>query len=987
MDNNFKNPESIYRPAPFWSWNDDLQDDELVRQINEMAEKGWGGYFCHSRVGLITPYLSDTWMNKVKVCAEEARKTNTSAWLYDEDKWPSGFAGGLVPEAGEEHLMKGIRSLDKDDIRETDKVIASYSEDGRNYIITTYLAPMGSDWFNGTNYVDLLKKETVEKFLEVTIESYKKSVGQYFGKEIPGIFTDEPGYFNGGHIKRNEYLLPWTDEFPSYFEKERGYNIIEHLPSLFFSTGNYRKIRYDFFRTITKMFVETFTKTYYERCVENNLKLVGHFDEEDTLESQAGCIGAAMPHYEYMSWPGIDKLAHHVEQTVTVKQVSSASEQLKKERTFSEVFGCTGQNFSFKGRRWLHNWEAALGVNFVNHHLSLYTMAGTRKRDYPPNFFYQQPWWEDEKHLSDYFGRLSYALTRGKRVIDTLVIHPISSAWAEYDVRSYQEERANPCTKYDKPFEDITNALLEERLDFHYGDESLMEKHATVENGKIVFGDFRYSYVIVPKMLTISKSTLSLLDKFYEEGGKLIFTYDTPIFVDMDKNIDCKTRYKNATFAKEKWEMKDCLLSLKKDTFTATDKFTMGNAKSLFLHERELENNKRIVFLTNTYEEKNLDAIITIPYKGKVTLLSLDTGEEIPYEIASLNGEKMVIEHNFDGGEGLMLQIETDKEPTIKKEKPIERTYIDIENFVGVSLNENAIRVDIIDFYEEGKLIYEEVSIYKALHYFNSMDEGKEYSAKYRFNIKEKPSSAIRLVIERASNLQSITLNGKDCSVTNNYYLDKEFRIVETNGAEKEGINEIEIKAKKVNNIVDFASHRRVSTEEYPTFRPTELEPIYIIGDFNVESFNNEEFFIAGNKKEITTADIADSGYMFYAGRISLKAEVSLPKTDGKLYIEVGGVYSPCVEVLVNDKKVAKLYWKPFKAEITEYISEGKNSIELIFPTDLFNLTGPNTLNESIMPTWPGWTGPGQFDSPDRWTKRLFFNKKGIDSARIVIEK
>ena len=28
-----------YRPIPFWSWNDDLQPEELVRQIGVMRDK------------------------------------------------------------------------------------------------------------------------------------------------------------------------------------------------------------------------------------------------------------------------------------------------------------------------------------------------------------------------------------------------------------------------------------------------------------------------------------------------------------------------------------------------------------------------------------------------------------------------------------------------------------------------------------------------------------------------------------------------------------------------------------------------------------------------------------------------------------------------------------------------------------------------------------------------------------------------------------
>jgi len=92
----FAAPSSRYRPAPFWSWNDRLADDELRRQVRQFKAAGYGGFFMHSRVGLETEYLSDEWFRKIDVCVAEARGAGLHAWLYDEDKWPSGFAGGWV---------------------------------------------------------------------------------------------------------------------------------------------------------------------------------------------------------------------------------------------------------------------------------------------------------------------------------------------------------------------------------------------------------------------------------------------------------------------------------------------------------------------------------------------------------------------------------------------------------------------------------------------------------------------------------------------------------------------------------------------------------------------------------------------------------------------------------------------------------------------------------------------------------------------------
>ena len=34
---------NVCRSAPFWSWNDELSSDELVRQVKDMKEHGRGG--------------------------------------------------------------------------------------------------------------------------------------------------------------------------------------------------------------------------------------------------------------------------------------------------------------------------------------------------------------------------------------------------------------------------------------------------------------------------------------------------------------------------------------------------------------------------------------------------------------------------------------------------------------------------------------------------------------------------------------------------------------------------------------------------------------------------------------------------------------------------------------------------------------------------------------------------------------------------------
>ena len=83
-----------YASIPFWSWNNELNPKELVRQIRRMKDAGCGGFIMHARTGLITEYLSEEWFHCVEVCLQEAERLGMNAWLYDENGWPSGFVGG-----------------------------------------------------------------------------------------------------------------------------------------------------------------------------------------------------------------------------------------------------------------------------------------------------------------------------------------------------------------------------------------------------------------------------------------------------------------------------------------------------------------------------------------------------------------------------------------------------------------------------------------------------------------------------------------------------------------------------------------------------------------------------------------------------------------------------------------------------------------------------------------------------------------------------
>ena len=126
----FKDPGAQWRGKPFWAWNGRLEKDELLRQLGLFQEMGMGGIFMHSRVGLQTEYLGEQWFDLTNAVADSAARMGLDAYLYDEDRWPSGTAGGMVTRDHPELRMNFVElfTLPAEEFRwDSDSIVAAFA--------------------------------------------------------------------------------------------------------------------------------------------------------------------------------------------------------------------------------------------------------------------------------------------------------------------------------------------------------------------------------------------------------------------------------------------------------------------------------------------------------------------------------------------------------------------------------------------------------------------------------------------------------------------------------------------------------------------------------------------------------------------------------------------------------------------------------------------------------------------------------------------
>lgn len=565
----FQNPTSEYRGAPFWAWNCKLEENELIKQIEELKEMGFGGYHMHVRNGMATEYLSEEFMGLIKACAEKGKKEEMLSWLYDEDRWPSGFAGGLVTknpkyrmhyllitqtpyncgadpypcyaassgksrsENGELLAVFDVK-LDRDGYIESYKKLNN-ADEAKNDLWYVYLeTPIPTSRYNNQTYVDTLSHEAIGEFINITYKKYKDTLGEDFGNVSPAIFTDEPQFMSKAvpesPFSKNDMVLPFTPDFDETYFNTYGDHIIDQIPEIVWDLPNNEVsvARYHYHDHVCERFTEAFCDQCGKWCEENNIMLTGHMMNEPTLNSQTKSVGEAMRSYRNFQLPGIDMLSSKREWN-TAKQAQSAVHQYGREGMMSELYGISNWDYDFRDHKLNGDWQTALGVTLRVPHLSLVSMEGEAKRDYPASINYQSPWYKEYKYIEDHFARAATALTRGRPLVKVGIIHPIESYWLAYGPLRTSSLKAE---QLDTNFATFTKWLVTGCIDFDFISESLLPELCQKGGNPLSVGAMKYDVIILPSCHTVRSSTLERLKDFAAEGGKIIIIGDAPKYVD-----------------------------------------------------------------------------------------------------------------------------------------------------------------------------------------------------------------------------------------------------------------------------------------------------------------------------------------------------------------------------------------------------------------------------------------------------------------------
>ncbi|MFA9388441.1 MAG: hypothetical protein ACERKD_01450 [Prolixibacteraceae bacterium] len=965
---NFIDPPNNFRSHPFYSLNDLLDTTEIRIQIEGFKDAGFGGFYLHSRDGLLTEFLGDEWWQNMTAAVKAGNKTGLHTMFYDEDKWPSGFAGGIIPQMNEKFRAKCLARISINTPTPEGSVVLKSDE---HYHYIEYTAQMGNAKFNGTTYVDLMNPNMVQAFIDVAYKPYIEKYSGDIKSYTPAIFSDEP-HIHARYFDRytpNLGLYSYSPFVRTKFQELFNYDFIDKVNLLFEEKENWREVRLQYHQAVALQFEESFTQQIAAYCEANGFKYTGHYLAEDVLQKVRDRAGNTMLHYRNMQQPGMDLLGLGFEnKLITARALSSVANQYTIPRRLSELYGTSGQNMNFEDRKWLAGWHTINGVNHLCPHLTLYSMKGLRKRDYPPTFSYQQPYFKYNKQLEDYLGRISYAATIGEYAPQILVINPLESEFIKGDNDG----------EFTRQTINLLETLQKTHYDYDLGDEQIMHDIAKLKGKQLQIGAMTYDAVVLPDMIELRKSTIKLLLEFSQTGGKIIYCGRFPEFADGQLNS-----------------------SLLKDLYNASQSISLGNLSEqlpltinpqikinndhgeVWSHVRKVKNGN-LIQLYNTNRTTKIRFTIHSSLIDSSTVL-WNPSEAKCYQTERAKDGKIELEIEpssviwLTSGE---LSKDAQNIQVYQLTSATEKLVALNENWLGQRLNPNSITLDFARYStDRGKTFSSNEPVIGIFDRLNQQDYNGDLWLQFILNIEDRPSN-VSLSVEQPEMYSSITVNNQAVGFDkNSYFIDHAFPVGKIDDYLIEGENKIDLQL----NYKAVLANSQNAAERYGT----EIENIYVLGDFGVSAkhintredsernqsgnFQNRpvyglsEFSIVKEEKTFQ-GDLTIEGYPFYAGEFELEQIFNLEDLEANTayFVDFPNCEAINIKVEINGNPSGILSWAPYRLNITNQLRQGQNTIKVTLVNSLRNLLGPHHQQRAeLIHVGPfSFRGSGGFPDP-----------------------
>ena len=978
----FANPPGDFRPMPLWVWNGDMGEKRIVEMLEAFAEQGMGGVFVHPRPGLRTEYLSERWFELWNFAAERCRSLGLQCNIYDENSYPSGFAGGHVvasnPRLGKVRVE--IKTLTAPPTKEdelflrplavcskTSAVVeknADFSKASSSNPLEVLYLPQdqGLPWLAGLPYADLSKRETTEAFIRCTHEAYYQHCGKFFGDTIRYVFTDEPTLQSLGDYGKSG--LVYSHAIEAEFRSDHGYSLLDKINRLMFDLPDSPAVRFDYGKTLDRLFTTNFVGLIDQWCQEHRVSFTGHFNEHHwPLPGDPPNVMTALRRMEV---PGNDMLGFqflHDDRRksehfrLNLHELRSVASQFGKKRTLVESCGGGGYEFTLRKVKALEDFLLAHGVNLMNPHLCYETLSGCRKYDWPQTFTDHSPWMDAYREHADHVTRVAWTMSQGEEISRVLVLHPTLSSWLVASYGSFAPASEKKLADIRDDQDALLNALCHAQVDFDLGDELLMEEAGFVESGRLGLGKRKYEVLVLPATVTcLTASTVNLMCDFLSGGGTVLTLGNPPLLVDgRPSEAVCNLARDNTGW--KHFAHTDALVAELARTVPPRISGADGLPLPPEICFRRVETSpdECLFFFCNPWSHE-VSADVRIPGKS---LELLDTGSGIisAHPIGDEEG-CLVFPLVLPPAAHVLLRVSRKAgEPVPATRQP---AWSDVEWTFATGLRSapNVLTLDYCDLeahhvsLKSVPAIKADQACWEAMGFHGNIWRGAiqfrdnflnasianpgPFSLTYRFNIAaahiEKIRQSLRMAVERP-HLYRLTCNGMPVDAsTSEPWFDEEIGSIPIGSFVREGEN-------------SFTLH----AEQFTVLH--EAAPAFLVGEFVTRPC--AQGFEISAAENIGLGDWMGQGLHFYKDGVRYTGKISLPAPAKRLEIRLDRWSGSLARIYVNGRLAGRIWREPFKLDVEIPLGEGIHEITVEVLGNLKNFLGFH-FNEGypLVATW-----------------------------------
>ncbi|NLV73090.1 MAG: hypothetical protein GXY52_00170 [Chloroflexi bacterium] len=543
---------------------------ERQELFEALLERGFGG--------IITNVSFKDYLRNEKYWADfidglqQARALGMVLWLYDEEGYPSGLAGGLTQAGNPEFQSEGVAyyhtcgtgeltldlpagelvyacwaPLDGDEVRWPAQALAVSPEDRRlrwqaGDVPSVLMAFVRHPLYEGTHaaanvhkhqpYINIIDDRAMAKFLSLTHETYearlRSGLGMGVGEVFEALFTDEPSLMTGFLIgdPQPAPVIPWCYDITERYQERWGEALLPLLPLLFVGQGQAQALaRYRFWQLISDLVEERYFGLIQRWAKAHGIASSGHQLLEESIVAHTYYYGDFMQSARRLDWPSIDQLTTRLkfgDAPLHAKLLSSVAELNDGARVMSEtsdhVQRVTKQpmvsDTEIKG---IFGWQYLLGVNVI----TSYYGWDERKLEWDADAPDPKRDWSD---LNAYLGRLGILVQDARWQGEIGLVYPIEAAWAHFitqRVTYYDRQEPEEVIRIDDLYQNLGKTLINQRFDFTILDRPALAA-ASSSDGELATGPLSLSCLIIPRMQYIAAQSMQAAYDLWIAGGKVL---------------------------------------------------------------------------------------------------------------------------------------------------------------------------------------------------------------------------------------------------------------------------------------------------------------------------------------------------------------------------------------------------------------------------------------------------------------------------------